>query len=221
MGIKTYVNDGTNYSDGLGARPSTLAADVSDVWYIDFEKDKNFRGEIRAAPTAGVQIKNGSNQPIAVKIEGSSLAQLFIPKKATENVIVERPAGISIQNIGSDTIAASTIAVTVTTGANQVSGATGLGDIYITQDFGGEVYYGSYTAKDDVAHPFTESTLKLADAILVVSDASAYVGSADEVGLLLSPGDKLGISKIDLSTLYIQNVTAGNNTTISVFGVKI
>lgn len=221
MAIKTYVNDGQDHNDGLGASPSTIEPTDAAAWYIDFEKDKNLREAIRESNTAGIQIKNASDYPIRVRIEGSSLAELVVAKKAGESVIVDRPAGILIRNMGPGTIAASSLVVTVTTGANTVSGATGLGDIYVTQDFTGTVRALQYTATDDAAHPVTATSLKLADVIIKCAGNGAIVGDADHQYLELAVGDVLGLTKIDISTLYVKNATAGQNTTLNIIGVEI
>lgn len=217
MVVKTYVNDGKDRKDGLGATPTTIAP--GEGWYIDFETDKTLRKAIRESATAGVQVKNASDQPIAVSIEGSDFAELLIAKKAGESVIIDRPSGIRVTNRGDNAIEANTLVITITTGANMVSGATGLGDIYITQDFGGEVYADSITATNDNA--FVLGSVKLADAIIQVADNDALLGTATNQPIKVTNGSSLGITKVDLSTLYAKNATAGLNTTIKVFGVKI
>jgi hypothetical protein len=221
MAVKTYINDGLNRNDGLGNAPTTITPAVGDGWYIDFEKDTSMREEIRRSKTAGVQIKNASDQPIRVKIEGSELAELVVAKKAGETVIVEHPAGILIQNAGTGDISGNTIIVTVTTGANVVSGATGLGDIYVTQDFTGTFYTAQYTAADDNAHAFTETSTKLADVIIRCSGNAALIGNLTNQYWQMAVGDEIGLTKIDLSTLYIKNAQAGSNTVITVIGVTI
>lgn len=221
MAIKTYINDGQDHKDGLGAYPGDIPATESGAWYIEFERDKNLRDAVRESNTAGIQIKNASDYPVRVKIEGSSLAELVVAKKSGESVIVDHPSGILIRNMGPGTILANTLVITVTTGANAVSGATGLGDIYVTQDFNGDAYSLQYTASDDSAHPLLSESKKLADVVIRCSGNAALIGDNNNQYFQLNVGDILGITKIDISTLYVKNASAGQNTTITLFGVEI
>jgi hypothetical protein len=224
--IKTYVNDGVDRGDGLGASPSTIATAVS--WDIALEEDRTLRTEFRRLEAEangksliGVQVKNGSNYPIRVRVDGSTLSEIYIAKKQSEAVIVQNARYIQIYNAGAGTIAASTIVVTVTTGASRVSGAAGLGDIYVTEDFTGTAYEDQVTAADDNAFRLVTSETKIRDVIVYVSGNNALVGDADNQRMPLNVGESLGISWIDLSTLYFKNATGGNNTTITVLGVTV
>lgn len=224
--IKTYVNDGVDRGDGLGASPSTIATTVS--WDIALEEDRSLRTEFRRLEAEaegksliGVQVKNGSNYPIRVRVDGSTLSEIYIAKKQSEAVIVQNARYIQIYNAGAGTIAASTIVVTVTTGASRVSGAAGLGDIYVTEDFTGTAYEDQVTAAADTAFRLVTSETKIRDVIVYVSGNNALVGDADNQRMPLNVGESLGISWIDLSTLYFKNATAGNNTTITVLGVTV
>lgn len=224
--IKTYVNDGVDRGDGLGASPSTIATAVS--WDIALEEDRTLRTEFRRLEAEaegksliGVQVKNGSNYPIRVRVDGSTLSEIYIAKKQSEAVIVQNARYIQIYNAGAGTIAASTIVVTVTTGASRVSGAAGLGDIYVTEDFTGTAYEDQVTAAADTAFRLVTSETKIRDVIVYVSGNNALVGDADNQRMPLNVGESLGISWIDLSTLYFKNATGGNNTTITVLGVTV
>lgn len=224
--IKTYVNDGVDRGDGLGASPSTIASTVS--WDIALEEDRSLRTEFRRLEAEGegksligVQVKNGSNYPIRVRVDGSTLSEIYIAKKQSEAVIVQNARYIQIYNAGAGTIAASTIVVTVTTGASRVSGAAGLGDIYVTEDFTGTAYEDQVTAAADTAFRLATSETKIRDVIIYVSGNNALVGDADNQRMPLNVGESMGISWIDLSTLYFKNATAGNNTTITVLGVTV
>lgn len=224
--IKTYVNDGVDRGDGLGASPSTIATAVS--WDIALEEDRTLRTEFRRLEAEGegksligVQVKNGSNYPIRVRVDGSTLSEIYIAKKQSEAVIVQNARYVQIYNAGAGTIAASTIVVTVTTGASRVSGAAGLGDIYVTEDFTGTAYEDQVTAASDDAFRLVTSETKIRDVIVHVSGNDALVGDADNQRMPLNVGENLGISWIDLSTLYFKNATDGNNTTITVLGVTV
>lgn len=222
--IKTYVNDGVNKGDGLGASPTTIA--TTDSWEIALEEDRSLRTEFRRLEAekgqslVGIQVKNGSNYPIRVRVDGSALSEIYIAKKQSEAVIVENARYIQIYNAGNGTITASTIVVTVTTGASRVSGAAGLGDIYVTEDFTGTAYEEQITATNDNAFRIITTSTKLRDVVIYVSGNNALVGDSANQRLPLNVGETLGISWLDLSTIYFKNATAGNNTTITVLGVS-
>lgn len=203
---------------------AAIAVGAAEAWNL--ETDKTWRTELRNLEAKnkgvsyfGIQIKNGSNEPIRVRVDGSSLAELIIAKKQSEAMIVENIRGIVVSNAGVAEIAANSIVITVTSGASRVSGAAGLGDIYVTEDFGGEVYEDQITAGADAAFALAATSKKIRDAIIYVSGHDALMGDAANQRFPLAVGSSLGLSWVDLSTFYVKNATAGNNTTITIMGV--
>jgi len=193
---------------------------------FDLESDTTWRKEFRRLESQnkgvshfGVQIKNGSNEPIKVRVDGSDLAELIIAKKQSEAMIVENVRNIVVYNAGVEVIAANQIVITVTSGASRVSGAAGLGDIYVTEDFGGEVYEDQITAGADTAFALVATTTKIRDAVIYVSGHDALIGDAENQRMPLAVGSSIGLSWVDLSTFYVKNAVAGNNTTVTVLGV--
>ena len=222
--IKTYINDGVDKGDGLGVSPTTMAAGAS--WEIALEEDKTLRKEFRRLETegkpslVGIQIKNASSTPLRIKVDGSSLAEIYIAKKQSEALIVENVQYIQVCNCGAGTVAASEVIVTVTTGASRVSGAAGLGDIFVTEDFGGKVFSVQVTTTVDTAFAAMATEKKLRDVVIVCSGYACTVGSATVQLLPLAVGDTLGFSWINLSTLYFKNKTVAEDTILTIVGVE-
>jgi len=210
--IKSYQND---------------AIAVGAGWEIAIEEDKTWRNEVRRLERSegralfGIQIKNGSNEVIKVRVDSSDMAELIIAKKQSEAMVVESVRGILITNAGSAEIPANSMVITVTSGASKVSGAAGLGDIYITEDFGGEAKQLTATAAADTAFRVTSVATKMRDVLIYVSTNDALVGDADGQVQPLGVGESIGLSRVDVSTLYFKNANAGQNTVIILTGVLI
>jgi len=221
MVVKTYRNDGVDHLDGLGAMPTTILAGVG--WNVTLALDKNIRRAVRTEETIGIQIKNSSKAPISVKIDGSDLSAIFIPKKASESMVVDFAQDILIVNEDTaETIQTNELVVTVTTGANTVSGAAGLGDIIVTSDFGGGVWVQSYTATDDLEHAMNGGvSKKLADVVIKCLAHPCLIGLTTALSFPLAVGDSFGIQKIDIGTLFVINTGAGNNVNLEIIGVEI
>lgn len=221
MVVKTYRNDGVDYADGLGARPTTITAGAK--WNLTIDKDKTLRGAVRAEKTVGIQVKNSSKAPISVKIDGSNLAAIYIPKKASESMVVEFAQDILITNEdAAETIATNDLVVTVTTGANQVTGAAGLGDIIVTSDFTGTPWRQQYTAADNDDHPLNGGvSLKLADVIIYVKTNNALFGLEGAHTFPIDAGSSMGFTKIDIGKLWVINAGAGANVVVEVLGVVV
>ena len=221
MVVKTYRNDGVNHLDGLGTRPTTIIAGAA--WNLTLALDKNIRAAVRTEETIGIQIKNSSKAPISVKIDGSDLSAIFIPKKASESMVVEFAQDILIVNEdGAVTIDTNELVVTVTTGANKVTGAAGLGDIIVTSDFVGGVWVQSYTAGDDLEHAMNGGvSKKIADVIIKCLAHPCLLGTTGALTFPMAVGDVWGITKIDIGTLFVINTGAGNNVNLEIIEVEI
>jgi len=221
MVVKTYRNDGINHKDGLGTRPTTIAAGAR--WNLTVAQDENLRRAVRTEETVGIQIKNSSKANISVKIDGSDLSAIYIPKKASESMVVEFVQDIMIVNEDDAvTIATNELVVTVTTGANTVSGAAGLGDIIVTSDFEGAFWIQSYTAADDLTHALNGGvSKKLADVVIKCLAHPCLIGTTGAETFPLAVGDILGITKIDIGTLFVINTAAGNDTNLEIIGVTV
>jgi len=90
-----------------------------------------------------------------------------------------------------------------------------------TEDyFGGNVYENQDTAVADTARRFETSSKKLRDVTIRVTTASQYFGNSSNQRYKVDPNDTMTISRIDISTLYFKNVTAGQNGTVTILGVE-
>jgi len=88
------------------------------------------------------------------------------------------------------------------------------------EHFSGKVYENSDTAAADTARRFETASLKLRDCLIQVEDYAQYFGDSSNQRTLVFPGTGIAISKIDISTLYFKNVTAGENGTVTILGVR-
>ena len=160
---------------------------------------------------------------MSVKIDGSDLSAIYIPKKASESMVVDLVRDIVITNEdGALSCGVNEIVVTVTTGANQVTGAAGLGDIIVTSDFGGGVWVESYTAAGDLKQPLNGGTSKkLNDVVIHCLAHPCLIGNVTTQALPLAVGDTFGITKIDIGMLYVINAGIGNDTNLEVVGTEV
>ena len=204
------------------------AIGVAGYWGVEIETDDTWRREIRRLEKEskgrslfGIQIKNGSVEPIKVRVDGSDMAELIIAKKQSEAMVVENVRDVIIYNAGTAEIPANSMVITVTSGASKVSGAAGLGDIYVTEDFGGTAKQLTATAAADAAFRVTTASTKMRDVLIYVDTNDALVGDVDGQVQPLGIGESIGLSRVDVSTLYFKNAAAGQNTKIILTGVLV
>ena len=86
--------------------------------------------------------------------------------------------------------------------------------------FGGAVYENQDTAATDAARRFETATKKLRDVVIRVSGNPQLFGDATNQRLELAVGDTMGFTRVDISTLYFKNKTAGQNGTVNILGVE-
>lgn len=86
--------------------------------------------------------------------------------------------------------------------------------------FGGAVYENQDTAAGDTARRFETSAKRLRDVVIRVSGKPQLFGDASNQRLELAVGDSMGFTRVDISTLYFKNKTAGQNGTVSILGVE-
>jgi hypothetical protein len=73
---------------------------------------------------------------------------------------------------------------------------------------------------DDNPTRFETSAKKIRDCVILVETFPMLMGETGVVVYPVAVGDRLGFTKIDLSTLYFQNAGAGNNGKITILGVE-
>ena len=81
-------------------------------------------------------------------------------------------------------------------------------------------YVESDTASTDAARRFETSFLYLKDIVILVKTKGQLFGDADGQTYPVGIGESLGLSGIDISTLYFKNATAGQNGTVHILGVR-
>jgi len=84
----------------------------------------------------------------------------------------------------------------------------------------GSVYVNSDTATNDDPRRFEVTSRKLAWAVISVETHDQLFGNADGQVFPLAAAGTMGIGRVDLSTLYFKNRTAGQNGTIYILGVE-
>ena len=90
----------------------------------------------------------------------------------------------------------------------------------IQDDFGGAIYENQNTASADTARRFETSAKKLRDVLIRVDTYAQYFGDASNQRMEVGAGDYMWITKIDISTLYFKNKTAGQNGVVTVLAVE-
>ena len=86
--------------------------------------------------------------------------------------------------------------------------------------FGRNVYSKTMTMTTDNATRFETSTKKLRDVIIIVTDNNMLLGETGVEVYPVGSGETLGSTKVDISTLYFKNASAGSNGTITILGVE-
>ncbi len=85
--------------------------------------------------------------------------------------------------------------------------------------FRGQIYAKSNAAASDAVRRFETSELKLSRCIIQVTANNQSFGLAAVYPVYLTPGEKMELIDVDLSTLYFINYTAGSNGTVGIVGV--
>lgn len=108
-------------------------------------------------------------------------------------------------------------------GADLIEHATGEFSqaVFVKNPPTGTVYEHEYTAADDNAHALSGTTLLLRDVVVLVSTNDALFGDENNQRFPRAAAASFGLVYMDLSTLYVKNATAGNNTKVNVLGTKV
>ncbi len=86
--------------------------------------------------------------------------------------------------------------------------------------FSGAVYVNSDTATDDSARRFETSSKKLRDVIIIVKTYAQLFGDSSAQTYPVGADETIGITQIDISTLYFKNSTAGQNGVVHILAVE-
>ena len=90
----------------------------------------------------------------------------------------------------------------------------------VQDDFGGVIYEKEDTAASDTPRRFETSAKKLRDVLIRVDTYAQYFGDASNQRMEVGAGDYMWITKIDISTLYFKNKTAGQNGVVTILAVE-
>lgn len=86
--------------------------------------------------------------------------------------------------------------------------------------FSGNVYSKTMTMTDDNATRFETTAKLLRDVVIIVKTYGMLLG---ETGVEVYPvgvGESVGFTRVDISTLYFKNASAGDNGVITILGVE-
>ena len=86
--------------------------------------------------------------------------------------------------------------------------------------FSGSVYSNTRTMANDGSARFSTNPIKLLDVVILVETNSMLVGSAGSEVYTIGADETVGFTKLDISTLYFKNASAGSNGKISILGVR-
>lgn len=86
--------------------------------------------------------------------------------------------------------------------------------------FKGEVYSKTLTMTDDNPARFESESKKLCDVVIIVETYAMKLGKVEAIVYPVGADDTVGFTKVDISTLYFKNATAGENGKISILGVE-
>lgn len=87
------------------------------------------------------------------------------------------------------------------------------------ESFGGATYVNQDTAVSDAARRFETTSTKLRDVLVKVSTYAQLFGTSASQTFRVEPGGTWAVGKIDVSTLYFKNATAGENGTVDILAV--
>lgn len=85
----------------------------------------------------------------------------------------------------------------------------------------GKVYVNSDIASADTARRFETSWTYLEDITIIVKTKAQLFGDENGQTYPVGVGETLGYSRIDISSLYFKNETAGENGTVHILGVEV
>lgn len=88
------------------------------------------------------------------------------------------------------------------------------------ESFGGNVYSKTMLMADDNPTRFETTAKKLRDVVIIVKTHPMLLGETGVVVYPVGANETVGFTKVDISTLYFQNASAGDDATISILGVE-
>jgi len=90
----------------------------------------------------------------------------------------------------------------------------------VRDSFGGGVYEKEDTAVVDGARRFETSEKKLRDVVIQVATYAQLFGDSSNQRYRVEAGETLGFTKVDISTLYFKNASAGQNGVVNILAVE-
>jgi len=86
--------------------------------------------------------------------------------------------------------------------------------------FSGNTYSKTMTMTDDNATRFETSAKRLWDVIILVETNSMVFGETGVEVYTVTAGSAIGLTRVNISTLYFKNASAGNNGKVSILAVE-
>ncbi len=86
--------------------------------------------------------------------------------------------------------------------------------------YSGKIYSKTLTMTNDLSARFETTPKKLNDVVIAVATQSMKLGSFDNEVYTVTAGSTVGFTKVEISTLFFKNATAGLNGAISILGVE-
>lgn len=86
--------------------------------------------------------------------------------------------------------------------------------------FTSATYVNKDIATGDAARRFETTSLYLKDFVILVQTKAQLFGDSSGQTYPVGIGESIGLSGIDISTLYFKNATAGQNGTVHILGVR-
>ena len=93
-------------------------------------------------------------------------------------------------------------------------------ELRTSEQFGGNVYSKTMTMTDDNPTRFETTAKKLRDVVIVVKTHGMLLGETGVEVYPVGENEAVGFTKVDISTLYFKNASAGDNGTITILGVE-
>ena len=94
------------------------------------------------------------------------------------------------------------------------------GHLLIDVSFGGNDYSKTMTMTDDNPTRFETAAKKLRDIVIIVKTHPMLLGETGVEVYPVGENEAVGFTKVDISTLYFKNASAGDNGTITILGVE-
>ncbi|GAI71072.1 unnamed protein product, partial [marine sediment metagenome] len=162
-------------------------------------------GRVTTAAAVGTNILNDNTKIWAANVHKNRLVRIINGPGVGQTFVID-------SNIASTLVIKGTWLTALTLSSQYV--------ILAGVRYSGQVYENENTATDDNARRFETSSKKLRDVIIQVTTNDQLFGNATNQRYKVTAESTIGITQIDISTLYFKNAAAGQNGTVNILGVE-